>query len=152
MSEAIHKAMRIIWIEDDYYAIKGLVRPLEKSEKITFKIDVATSALEGFQKLGSSQAYDLIVVDLILPLFDQPGNLPAEVASWKEQKYVGIGLIRWLMSDVRPGCPVLILSVVEDPIQAFGLQDLGLVGSLPKRGLLPSVVKEHVFNILKLEG
>jgi CheY-like chemotaxis protein len=148
MSEAV----RIMWVEDDYYAIKGLVRPLEKSDKISFNIDVATSALDGFKRLSGSAEYDLIVVDLILPLYDQPEALPPTVESWKEEKFLGVGLTKWLMSDVNPGCPVLILSVVEDPIPTYGLEGLGVAGSLVKRGLLPSVVTEKVFEILELEA
>lgn len=141
----MEKGKRVLWIEDDYYAIKGLVRPLEKSG---FQIDVATSASGGYHKLSNRQAYDLIVVDLILPLSDDASSPPPEVAAWLNEQYSGIGLLRWLMQDPKIECPVLVLSVVQDPISIYSLEGLGLAGSLLKRGLLPSRVKEEVFRLL----
>ena len=58
---------RILWIEDDHFAIKGLVRPLEL---LGFKIDVATSAIEGFHKAQNWKSYDLILVEPH-PTFDK---------------------------------------------------------------------------------
>src|SRR5512138_3706986 len=49
---------RILWIEDDYYTIKGLVKPLENDG---FCIDIAIDGIEAYKKLTSWQAYDLIV-------------------------------------------------------------------------------------------
>jgi len=139
---------RILWIEDDYYALQGLVRPLEKEG---FTIDVATSALDGFEKALKWRHYDLIIVDLILPLSNTVEDLPDKVRSWAEQEYVGIGLVKWLRADLKAGCPVLLLSVVREPMSRLGLQDLGLAGHLVKRGLLPSQVRDEVFRVLKIE-
>ncbi len=139
---------RILWIEDDYFAIKGLVRPLSKKG---FEIDVATSAAEGFQKAQDWQFYDLILVDLILPLADEAGTLPEKVKSWGNEKYAGIGLLKWLKTEKKVECPVMMLSVVREPISRFNLENLGVTGYLLKRGLLPSRVKEEVFKILEIE-
>ena len=57
-------------------------------------------------------------------------------------------MVKWLMMELKVECPVLILSVVRDPISTFELQDLGLAGSLLKRGLLPSEVKKEVYRVL----
>jgi CheY-like chemotaxis protein len=137
----------ILWIEDDYFAIKGLVRPLER-EGFTF--DVATSAVEGFYKAQQWRAYDVILVDLILPLVNSDEDLPEKVRSWNNEPYVGIGLLKWLKADLQVECPVLMLSVVRDPISKFHLENLGLAGYLPKRGLLPSQVKANVLKIINV--
>jgi CheY-like chemotaxis protein len=139
---------RILWIEDDYFAIRGLVNPLKKAG---FQIDVATSAYEGYQKVKGRQKYDLIVVDLIMPLSNSEDTLPllAEVRSWGDEDYPGIGLLKWLKLKLKVECPVLILSVIQNPISRYGLEDLGVSGTLLKRGLLPTRVKEVVFEILE---
>jgi CheY-like chemotaxis protein len=136
---------RILWIEDDYYDIQGLLRPLEKAG---FRIDVARSAVDGFRKAVNWQAYDLIVVDLIMPLSDDTGPLPETVLFWDAEEHVGLGLVKWLVLDLKVECPILLLSVVRDPISTYNLKDLDLAGSLLKRGLLPSEVKEEVCHVL----
>jgi CheY-like chemotaxis protein len=142
---------RILWIEDDYFAIGGLMRPLKKAG---YEIDAATSAEEAYRKiLDSPVSYDLIVVDLILPASDKESNdqdaqLPLVVHSWKDEKYYGIGLIRWLIEVEKIECPVLMLSVVRDPIKAYGLEHLGIAGYLSKTGLLPSWVTDQVLKLL----
>ncbi len=140
----MHK--RILWIEDDYYAIKGLVRPLEKNG---FQVDAATSAIEGYHKASSWQRYDLIVVDLILPLSDDEQDLPEKVSAWRYEEYVGVGLLKWLLTDLKVTCPVMLLSVVRHPMHTFQLGQMGLASYLPKRGLLPSQVKAEVFRLLE---
>lgn len=138
---------QILWIEDDYYAIKGLVRPLELEG---FEVEVATSALDGYHKCMKWQSYDLIIVDLIMPLSDNTGPLPEKVLSWDAGRYVGLGLIKWIVEELHAQCPVLLLSVVRDPISTFGLERLGLAGVLLKRGMLPSEVKQKVHEVLGL--
>lgn len=140
----------LLWVEDDYYAIKGLFRPLERSG---FLIDVATSAADGYHKALKWDKYALIIVDLIMPLSDSDTSwpLPAEVEAWKKEEYAGIGLLKWLKLKLGAECPILLLSIIQDPISKYGLEDLHLDGTLMKRGLLPTQVKEVVFQILGLE-
>jgi CheY-like chemotaxis protein len=140
----------LLWIEDDYFAIKGLFRPLEREG---FAIDVAVSALEGYQKAKDWKKYDLLVVDLIMPLSDsdETWSLPQDVESWKTEEYAGIGLLKWLKRDLNVQRPIMVLSVFKDPVTKYGLEDLNLEGALFKRGLLPSQVKEAVFEILDLD-
>lgn len=138
----------VLWIEDDYSEIRNLVRPLEREG---FKITAAMSAVEGFRKARNWQAYDLIIVDLIMPLTDALEPVPAEVAAWDAEPHAGLGLVKWLAQDLQAQCPILILSVVRDPISTFDLDNLQLAGVLLKRGLKPSIVKQEVFRILGIE-
>ena len=138
---------RILWIDDDYYSINGLFRPLEKDG---FNLDVAISALDGYNKLKNWKHYDLIVIDLIIPI-SQEEDAPDIVKSWDNQDkyaYVGIGIIEWLLLDIQAKCPVLILSVVPDPITTFHLESLGIAGSIRKSGLLPTDLKNQIYRIL----
>ncbi len=138
-------ARQILWIEDDYYAIQGLMRPLEKAG---FTVDPAPSAYDGYIKAMHWQSYDLITVDLILPLSNDDRILPEKVAAWQGEEYAGVGLLKWLLTELKVQCPVLLLSVVRHPTQTYHLENIGLAGYLPKRGLLPSHVKEEIFRLL----
>jgi CheY-like chemotaxis protein len=138
---------RILWIDDDYYHIKGLLYPLEKAG---FEIDFAVSATQGYQKASNWEGYDLILVDLILPISSQEENIPDEIKAWKSERFVGIGLLKWLQKDMKVNCPVVVLSVISDPISRFDLEDLNLAGCLAKSALRPSDVKKTIFQALKI--
>lgn len=139
---------RILWIEDDYYAIKGLVKPLENEG---FIVDIAVDGIEAYKKLDDLQAYNLIVVDLIIPLSDYDGEVcPADVLIWDEEEYLGIGLVKWLVNSQKVTCPILLLSVIRNPIADYQLNTCGSLYQLSKSGLLPSKLKETVQQILKV--
>jgi len=139
---------RILWIDDDYYSIQGLFRPIEKEG---YKVDVALSAFDGYQKAQKWQDYDLIVVDLIIPI-SREESAPAIVKGWnnkEEYEHVGLGLAKWLLDDAQAKCPVLILSVVPDPISLFKMEKLGLAGYVRKDGLLPSKLKNELLSAMQ---
>jgi CheY-like chemotaxis protein len=138
---------RILWVEDDLYAIKGLIRPLQNEG---FLFDIAESALEAYYKGQVWKSYDLIVVDLILPLSNDSEQVPSVVQSWESKgEYLGIEIVKWLLTGIKAECPVVILSVVRDPISRFNLRNVGVAGYLLKRGLLPSTVRDEVLGILE---
>jgi DNA-binding NarL/FixJ family response regulator len=139
---------KILWIDDDYYAISGLFRPLELGD---YKIVPAISALDGFREAQKWREYNLIVVDLIIPITQQQETAPEIVRSWedeKENRHVGVGIVKWLLQILKVTCPVVILSIVRDPINAYGLSEIGLAGSIQKGELLPSALKSQVEQIL----
>lgn len=139
-------SLRILWIEDDHYAIKGLVRPLEKKG---VQIEVASSAESGFQKAKVWNEYDMIIVDLIMPLSDHPGKIPPEIEGWGLEPYVGLGILKWLFHEVKAKCPIVVLSVIDDPLVGYGIDDSLLAGRWVKRGLLPSKVEQEVTRLLQ---
>ena len=140
---------KILWIEDDYYAIKGLVRPLENAH---FKVDVAISAKDAYDYALKWRDYDLIVLDVIVSVTDDEEPVIPEIAKWaNNDEYVGIAMARWLIQELKIECPILLMSVVNDPIKRFGLSGIPNLYYLSKKGLLPSRVKEEVFRILNLK-
>ncbi|RPI95726.1 MAG: response regulator [Chloroflexi bacterium] len=139
----------ILWIDDDYYAIQGLFRPLVVSG---YQVDVAISALEGYRKAQNWKTYDLIVVDLIIPVSQLQESAPSLVESWgneEEYSYVGLGLVKWLLTVQKAQCPVAILSIVPDPVATYNLSALGIAGFIRKDGLLPSRLKAEILKILE---
>jgi CheY-like chemotaxis protein len=140
---------KILWVEDDYYAIKGLVRPLENAH---FKVDVAISAKEAYDYVLKWQEYDLIVLDVIVTITDDEEPVMPEIAKWvNNDEYAGIAMAKWLLQELKIACPILLMSVVNDPVTRFGLTGISNLYYLSKKGLLPSLVKEKVFGILNLK-
>lgn len=140
---------KILWIDDDFYAIQGLFRPLVQQG---YTIQDARSALEGYRKALSWQEYDLIVVDLIITIDERQETTPEIVRSWiDEEEYpqVGIGIVKWLLTDLKVTCPVVILSIVADPIKTYQMEYLGLAGSIQKDGLLPTTLRDQILDIFE---
>jgi CheY-like chemotaxis protein len=140
---------KILWIDDDYESISGLFRPFERDG---YEIIPAISALDGFREAQRWQEYELIVVDLIIPASQQQESIPEIVREWEDEKintHVGLGIVKWLLGTLKVTCPVVLLSVVSDPIKEFKLGNLGISGNLRKSGLLPTTLKEELTQILK---
>jgi CheY-like chemotaxis protein len=137
---------RILWIEDDYYHVKGLVRPLEQEG---FTVVPSTSATDAYHKVQDWRSYAAIVVDLILPLRDQRTNeLSPEVEQWGKEAYAGLGLLKYMHDELRVDVPVIVLSVVANE-QSQNARRLGADEVLLKRGLLPSQVREVIHEVLE---
>jgi len=137
---------KILWIEDESFMVKGLLRPMEK---LGFQIDVAGSAVEGYQKALAWKEYDILVVDLIIPLSGDEQTIPEVVKSWDKEYFAGIGLSKWLSMELDVKVPILLISVVRNPLISYDLDKFGLRYYLPKSGLLPSHVKEEILRILE---
>ena len=136
---------RILWIDDDYYAIKGLLWPLEKNG---MQIDVALCAIEAFHKAVNWQNYDLIILDLIIPLASDDESLPGLVKNWALEKHIGVGLAKWVSADLKIKIPILLLSVISEPLTIFNLSNYGLSFHLPKIGLLPTALTKEIMQLL----
>jgi CheY-like chemotaxis protein len=135
---------RILWIEDDYYHLQGLVRGLLKEG---FEVVTAYSGLESTEMLKEWQAYDLIIVDLILPTSETSES--GSVAGLGAERFVGMGLLKHMMQDLRVTIPVIVLSVVIDPDVWAEIESLGVKAILPKGGLLPPEVQQAVHAALE---
>ena len=138
---------KILWIEDDYHDIQGLVRPLEKAG---FKITNAPTAVDGYELALKWNLYDMILADLIIPIRRGIEEPPALVQAWDEDSHSGIAMVKWLLLDLKVEIPVVMLSIVNDPLAAYNLGNLPGLYYLPKRGIKPSEVKDFVFKILEI--
>jgi CheY-like chemotaxis protein len=134
---------RILWIDDDYYAIRGLVRPLEEEGVI---VDNVPSGLDAFERL-KTEKYDLLIVDMIIPLARNDDKVNVEAQEWENEEYVGVGLVKWLREKSDIKCPILLLSVIDDPIGKYELSKYINIHSIIKRGLFPSKLREEVHRI-----
>jgi DNA-binding response OmpR family regulator len=140
---------KVLWIEDDYYNYQSLFWPLEQKGVI---IDHALSASEGYKKAKNWKDYDLIVVDIILPLTKDSNPIDEEVHKWEKEDYLGIGLVKWLRNGIKVKSPIVILSVIDDPVENYNLQNLHIDDNLSKRGLLPSTLTERIKPMLNISN
>lgn len=138
---------KILWVEDDYYHIQYLFHYLEKEGAV---VTPALSAYDAYRLVEKGTRYDLIVVDIILPISSTLEKLPDTVEEWKKQeKYPGIGLVKWLKTKKKVDCPVVILSVIDDPISEYHLVGFKIDEAILKKGLGPHEFTEKIQRFLQ---
>ncbi|MCU0509777.1 MAG: hypothetical protein MUC34_15595 [Anaerolineae bacterium] len=145
MDESVFRDLRIFWVEDDYYAVRGLMEPVVKHGAV---IEKAISATEAYRALSRSANYGLIILDLILPLSLEDGDPPPTVEAWDRYEFPGVGLVEWLMNQVHPPCPVVILSITREPASRYGLDRFGIAAFIDKVTATPQSVAEKLSEIL----
>lgn len=136
---------RILWIEDETYIFKGIMRPLKKDG---FQIDTAGTAYEGYELAKHWEDYDLIVIDLIIPLNNS--NKPNEITDkWGKEKYSGVSLIKSLRDDLQVGCPIVVLTIVDIPLSQLGLEKYNIAQQVIKYELDPKVLRDIICKIIE---
>ncbi|MCS7244892.1 MAG: bifunctional response regulator/alkaline phosphatase family protein [candidate division WOR-3 bacterium] len=83
--------MRILWIDDEIYDLKSVVELLEKEG---FSVDIASSGLEGLEKIKNN-TYDFILLDYKMPHLD------------------GIETLK-LINSIKPNIPIIMLTMITD--------------------------------------
>ena len=121
----------IAWIEDDHDRIGALVSLLEDDGH---KIHRYRSYDEVCDALTTIKSCDVIILDLILP--------PTE-----EDPYLGISVLDELRNDYGFTSPVVVCSLVENPVVLKRLNDLGITSILTKP-VRPSVLYNVVTEAL----
>ena len=132
---------KILWVEDDYYHIQYLFHHLQKEGAV---ITPALSACDAYRLVEKGNKFDLMVVDIILPISSSLEKLPDTVADWNLEKYPGIGLVKWLKGKKKVDCPVVILSVIDDPICEYDLTEFNVDEVILKKGLGPHEFTEKI--------
>jgi len=149
---------KILWVEDDYYSLKGLPRQLERNG---FKIIPAESYIEGVEVLKEHmEDLSLILLDLIIP-YSLTESIPPTIS---EEEYYqnqstkktprelaenGMNLLKYIKQEIGLTVPVIVLSVVTDKDIIDELKKYG-VNRLRKFGILPNQLKEEVVKELSI--
>lgn len=135
-------AKRILWIEDDYYHLQGLVTPLKR---ISFSIDIAESYNEALTYLENWKDYDLIILDLLLPNMEK-GDFEENLKPWHYGK-----MLFYYMKRIEIDRPIVILSIVQYKELIRELMNHGASMHLEKIDLTPLQVKEAVLSLIGIE-
>jgi DNA-binding NarL/FixJ family response regulator len=112
-------------------------------------IDKAISATEAYRVLSRATHYGLIIVDLIVPLSLEDGDPPPIVETWDRYELPGVGLVEWLMNEVRPACPVIVLSITREPASRYGLDRFGIAAFIDKATATPQSMAEKLRELLE---
>ncbi|GEM_PF-2023480 len=151
MSESCkyHLSRRILWVEDDYYHLKGLVKPLEK---MGFTVVPARSVVEARTLLKEWKKYCLVLLDLIIPYSEMPVPGAAEgTGEIRDLTSNGMALFEYMKDELGIDIPIVILSVVQknEDADIDMLEAKGAVRPFVKRGVLPEELKNVVIRALE---
>lgn len=137
---------RILWIDDDGAIIAGLFRPLVNDG---FKVNNIYSANNAIKELFAWEQYDLIVMDFLLPLVDDNEIFEfLELFPTLENiQYIGAELIRYARLKLNANCPILALTIVENPLNHLSIQNLENIFSISKSSS-PSRLSKEIYTIL----
>ncbi len=134
--------VHMLWVDDDAYVLKGMLRPLEKDGwKITIAYD-----LMGATELIDKYKFDLILLDVILPIgkADYWNERPLE----ERIKLGGLEFVKKL-NAVGNNTPIAVFSVVRSKniINEFKL--MGVKKYIFKDGsITPNILKAELDMLL----
>jgi DNA-binding response OmpR family regulator len=144
--DGARRSRRILWVEDDYYHLRGLVKPLVKAG---FEIIPARSYVEAEKVLRESRDFCLVILDLIIPYSDDevadPKTGPNDI---KELWQNGVTLFKCLREEMGIDVPVLVLSVVSSREVVESLTASG-AHVMRKGGVLPDELMTQVLELLR---
>ena len=141
---------RILWVEDDYYHLKGLVKPVEKAG---FQVVPARSYVEAKLILSKCTSFCLVLLDLIIPYSDfEPvaSDIPPVDRTTIDEDINsltrnGLALFDYLVNTLKLSVPIVVLSVVQTKTIVDTLVDRGAAAYVRKVGLMP----REVLSIVK---
>jgi CheY-like chemotaxis protein len=137
---------KILWIEDDYYHIKGLMKPMTKNG---YEIVSASTYKKTLTLLANWQSYNIIVLDLIIPYSDtleeQIQDSKLDFKPW----YWGVKLYKTMKNELKINLPIVVLSIVRTNSVIEELENEGIMYRLEKVGLLPKQVAEYLTELIE---
>jgi CheY-like chemotaxis protein len=137
---------KILWVDEDYYALKGIIRPLSSLE---YEIMVAESFEEAKAILDKEGDFSLILLDLILPYaltYSKGEKINDDnLKPWK----LGEELFYYIRAEKHYTGPILLLTIVNQSNIAE-LMKVEQTYYIHKRGLLPQDLKNKVLSILNV--
>jgi CheY-like chemotaxis protein len=147
-SETPLAGQRILWVEDDYYHLKGLVRSLVRKG---CEIVNAGSYVEAIGLLSNWRDFSLILLDLIIPYSDTGLTPPGQVLAEEADTILaenGISLFNYIQNELKADIPVVLLTVVQTSKVIDDLMMKGARKRIYKSGLLPIDIEQAVSEAL----
>jgi len=139
----------ILWVEDDHENLDAALLPVTRQG---VKVVGCSSFIEAQTRL-ETETYDLFLIDLILPL--QPYNEETATAHDDAQEkhlpwYWGVELIKFVREKYT-STPVIVFSVVYDPIVNATLTEIGIEASYTKGTQSNSELCDKIVELCKRE-
>lgn len=143
----------ILWVEDEYYHIKYLVKPLQQAG---YGILPARSLTEAKTLVAKGTHIDLILLDLLIPYSENSTISPdihvGDLHSPENLVRNGLDLLSYLVDDFHVTCPLVVLSIVEDDDVMNRVRAFGVSAVMPKRGLFPKQIRDKITEILEVRN
>ena len=142
----------VLWIEDDAYVIRGLFHYLLA---LDLDVSVAETAEDAVTALQTN-SYDLVIFDLIMPYSNSSDSTAFNVLRHSEIEddlyHPGLMVLKWALKVLHLNIPIIILSVVPNPIERFNLKSFENISQVNKQGLRPSEFTLKVAGALAKKG
>jgi len=122
---------KIAWIEDDHPEIPSLVRLLELDGHNILYYRTCREVEEDIDKICGC---DAVILDIILP--------PAT-----DDPYQGVSVLRKLREECKYDGPVIVCSIVRNPVVLHALHELG-VSAILHKPVRPSQLYDAVTEAL----
>ncbi len=133
-----------LWIDDDAQSLWDMVNPLIKEG---WQIDYALNFQEAVEKIESTKKYDLIILDIIIPSGTSKYKSIEQLAKIDNIQY-GLKLLTIMADKLK--VPVIVFTVVSDPIVLDQIRDFEIVKDIITKGQIrPSELKEKIFEIIQ---
>ena len=121
------KTYSILMVDDDKFLLDMHKKKLEDAGN---SVEAAVSADEALSKLRSDKTYDVIILDIIMPMVD------------------GIELLEKIRQEkLSPNAAVIMLTNESDQEKINQAKNLGADGYIVKAAKIPSEVAEEVMKI-----
>jgi len=139
---------RLLWIEDDAFALRALVSGLRKTG---WDIVTVTTEAEAITIIDQDQHWDVILLDIIIPQEENPTQefLLRGIVS----PFSGLDVLTFInkkYGDKRP--PVVAITKVTDERVRQRLSELHVDKILTKGGLVPKEVEGAVKQVSGSDG
>ena len=140
---------RILWIDDDVYVLQSILLPLEKRGHQVEKVDNLGQAEELVKQNGADH-FHLLVVDMLMPPHDNRGEVPL----WLKDRVHPSGangavFIHHARHNLCVPGPILILSIVGDPISEYQLEDDPSLHFVHKPRIKSAELVEKVIQLIE---
>ena len=136
-------APRVLWVEDEFNDLRGLVRPLQlRGVFVEFVGDYESA--RGLLDKGA--IFDLFIVDVIIPEWSADDRFD----HGQPRENVGLDLIKDIREKYRlKGVPILVLSVVTQERVLSKAREFGAT-ILTKGVISPSELEAEVVAALRI--
>ncbi len=145
----LNQFKKILWVEDDYYHLKGLFKKVEEKG---FSVIPARSYIEAKTSLKNESELCMIVLDLIIPYSESILVDPdlKNIETNEDATKNGVLLFDYIVDELKLDIPILILTMAQVPDIINNLiSRRKFVKKIEKFGTLPIDIKRQVLEMIK---
>lgn len=136
---------RMLWVDDDYYRLRGLVRPLVK---MGLEVIYVENEKEAIKLLNEKSHFDIFLIDILIP----EGLDVNQLESIEIKNNVGLLLVEKIRQIYKLSSPIFVLTVVQDKRILDLLRKHGVSNIMAKGHIYPADLKNEVALALGIKS